>query len=243
MRIQSRRICSKRAPLERRSIAQSIPPETITTEQFCPGARVSSNVPPSGGNFSAQFSGNSDSFIFNYAFPFQTLPNATLQFWVNPNPSAGAELFWTTTVGGDSNRFNIYLDGSSHLGMDYRAPDSTLHGLGVSSVALPFGAWSLIDLVKQGQVYSMYVNGLLASQVTDINPDLPTTTGWTIDGRGALNGGNSGFSGLLDDVRLFDQAVVPGAVPEPSTWAMMLLGFAGLGFAFRQRRRMIGLAA
>jgi hypothetical protein len=27
------------------------------------------------------------------------------------------------------------------------------------------------------------------------------------------------------------------AVPEPSTWAMMLLGFAGLGFAFRQSLR------
>jgi hypothetical protein len=26
------------------------------------------------------------------------------------------------------------------------------------------------------------------------------------------------------------------AVPEPSTWAMMLLGFAGLGFAFRHSR-------
>jgi hypothetical protein len=25
-----------------------------------------------------------------------------------------------------------------------------------------------------------------------------------------------------------------GGVPEPSTWAMMLIGFAGLGFAFRQ---------
>jgi hypothetical protein len=24
------------------------------------------------------------------------------------------------------------------------------------------------------------------------------------------------------------------SVPEPSTWAMMLLGFAGLGFAFRR---------
>ena len=24
------------------------------------------------------------------------------------------------------------------------------------------------------------------------------------------------------------------AVPEPSTWALMLAGFAGLGFAFRQ---------
>jgi hypothetical protein len=31
-------------------------------------------------------------------------------------------------------------------------------------------------------------------------------------------------------------------VPEPSTWAMMLLGFAGLGFAFRQSRRNVSLA-
>jgi hypothetical protein len=29
------------------------------------------------------------------------------------------------------------------------------------------------------------------------------------------------------------------AVPEPSTWAMMLLGFLGLGFAFRQSRRKV----
>ena len=32
------------------------------------------------------------------------------------------------------------------------------------------------------------------------------------------------------------------AVPEPSTWAMMLLGFAGLGFAFRQPRRKVSFA-
>jgi hypothetical protein len=97
--------------------------------------------------------------------------------------------------------------------------------------------------VKQGQTYSIYLNGLLASQVTDISPDLPTATGWTIDGRGALNGcGVCGLSGRLDDVQLFDQAVVPGAVPEPSIWAMMLLGFAGLGFAFRQSRRKASFA-
>jgi hypothetical protein len=30
-------------------------------------------------------------------------------------------------------------------------------------------------------------------------------------------------------------AEVPG-VPEPSTWAMMLIGFAGLGFAFKRRK-------
>jgi hypothetical protein len=35
---------------------------------------------------------------------------------------------------------------------------------------------------------------------------------------------------------------VASSVPEPSTWAMMLLGFAGLGFAFRQSRRKIAFA-
>jgi len=32
------------------------------------------------------------------------------------------------------------------------------------------------------------------------------------------------------------------AVPEPATWAMMLLGFVGLGFAFRQSRRKVSFA-
>jgi hypothetical protein len=34
-------------------------------------------------------------------------------------------------------------------------------------------------------------------------------------------------------------------VPEPSTWAMMLLGFAGLGFVGyrRQRQRLAGAAS
>jgi hypothetical protein len=37
-------------------------------------------------------------------------------------------------------------------------------------------------------------------------------------------------------------APVPGAVPEPSTWALMLIGFAGLGFAFRRSRWKLSFA-
>jgi hypothetical protein len=33
----------------------------------------------------------------------------------------------------------------------------------------------------------------------------------------------------------FDYTLTIGAVPEPSTWALMLLGFAGLGFAGYRR--------
>jgi hypothetical protein len=39
---------------------------------------------------------------------------------------------------------------------------------------------------------------------------------------------------------LTDASKMPGGVPEPSTWAMMLLGFAGLGYAgFRRSYRLI----
>ena len=32
----------------------------------------------------------------------------------------------------------------------------------------------------------------------------------------------------------------PAGVPEPSAWSLMILGFAGLGTALRQRRRVVG---
>jgi hypothetical protein len=37
---------------------------------------------------------------------------------------------------------------------------------------------------------------------------------------------------------------VAASTPEPSTWAMMILGFAGLGFAgYRKSRKAVAIAA
>jgi hypothetical protein len=47
----------------------------------------------------------------------------------------------------------------------------------------------------------------------------------------ASNNSTISISGSVDDS--------VSAVPEPSTWAMMLLGFAGLGFVFRQSQRKV----
>ena len=56
------------------------------------------------------------------------------------------------------------------------------------------------------------------------------------------NGGTDIFS-LEESVALNNIVVTPG-VPEPSTWAMMLLGFAGLGFlAHRRSRKTAGAFA
>jgi hypothetical protein len=45
---------------------------------------------------------------------------------------------------------------------------------------------------------------------------------------GGTGGGTSGYGGNLTTAAI-------GAVPEPSTWAMMILGFAGIGFLAYRR--------
>ena len=44
----------------------------------------------------------------------------------------------------------------------------------------------------------------------------------------------------LDDVFLGTQSSV---VPEPATWAMMLVGFGGIGFQMRRKRAVLARAA
>jgi hypothetical protein len=60
-------------------------------------------------------------------------------------------------------------------------------------------------------------------------------TGGTITGADVVLNGQ-------DTYDHFSGSITASAVPEPSTWAMMLLGFAGLGFAFRQSRRKAAVA-
>jgi PEP-CTERM motif len=56
----------------------------------------------------------------------------------------------------------------------------------------------------------------------------------------AANPGNMVFGCQNGCIGVFSD--VAAAVPEPSTWAMMLIGFLGLGFAFRQSRRKVSFA-
>jgi PEP-CTERM motif len=50
------------------------------------------------------------------------------------------------------------------------------------------------------------------------------------------NNGTGFAMGLISPDGVQGQILPSAAVPEPATWAMMLLGFIGLGYAARQRR-------
>jgi hypothetical protein len=47
----------------------------------------------------------------------------------------------------------------------------------------------------------------------------------------------TGFYGTIDAIAVVPDHAITANVPEPSTWAMMLIGFAGLGFFFQESRR------
>ena len=49
------------------------------------------------------------------------------------------------------------------------------------------------------------------------------------------------YSGA-DKIANVDMVVNVAAVPEPSTWAMMILGFAGIGYVTYRRRKTAALA-
>ena len=93
------------------------------------------------------------------------------------------------------------------------------------------------DYFNIDQTFPIDANGLLF----DVNT---TTAAWgayplfAVWSNAPGDGYSAAFTGKVDGVEYYNiqgDAAVSGAVPEPSTWAMLLLGFAGLGFAgYRQ---------
>ena len=79
-----------------------------------------------------------------------------------------------------------------------------------------------------------------------LTPGTSSVTGTSILGRAAtqlgagtytlsLTGNNPVVGGSYAGTAF----ITPAAVPEPATWGMMLLGFGGIGFAIRRKRRPV----
>ena len=100
-----------------------------------------------------------------------------------------------------------------------------------SNVAI--GAAATIGPVSNGDRNQL--TGLLFRETTDFIPVGTRTLLFTFTAT-RLEGAND--DGYADNLSFVANGPEIGAVPEPSTWAMMILGFAGVGFmAYRRRNR------
>jgi hypothetical protein len=128
-----------------------------------------------------------------------------------------------------SGNFSAFVDiGGSITPFEFPGSAST-QALGVNNLGEIVG-----DYVDAGGVMHGFLDN--AGAFTTLDPTGSTAT--TING---INDSGTvvGFYVNAADATIGTIGTISTAVPEPSIWAMMLLGFAGLGFAFRQTRRKV----
>ena len=120
--------------------------------------------------------------------------------------------------------FDFGYGGDLLLGLIGSQEDGFAGGLGFQSLEFTITAngVELLDTTFRSlSIAESFFRDSVIDLGSDFGPDIDLTFGYTL-----VADGSGGFG--------FDFAV-GGAVPETSTWAMMLLGFAGLGYAGYRR--------
>jgi hypothetical protein len=130
---------------------------------------------------------------------------------------------------------------------------ATLSAYNPDYVSGVLSTWSLWDVTNPGLldvtrasgnltgqgIFTDFETGLLYGSlaVTGVSDGTLISVALNSNAITALNGGIGGQFAIGGTLR--EGNVIPGVsgVPEPGTWAMMLLGFGGIGYAMRRRRK------
>jgi hypothetical protein len=133
-------------------------------------------------------------------------------------------------IGGDTNNFGtitLVPDGHDYTG--------DLFNLMINFTSPPGTGSAMLTANLLGSLTSTGVGGL---QISFVNPTVQVPDG--SGGFYTLHINDLAFSGSLPAGATALTQDINGyimAVPEPASWALMLLGFGGIGFAMRYRRK------
>lgn len=153
-------------------------------------------------------------------------------------------------------------EGSQYLSLNWSPLGSIILTNSISQAFVLGAGATGVDFAIAMAVESGFNGSTLQAQIFDANQQLVAQSGlfthqgglgtwsqktWSADlAPGAytlrLNGvGNdNAWDVLIDDVRLEQVTGLPSAVPEPATWALMIVGFMSVGAALRRSRTATG---
>ncbi len=207
-------------------IAAIILSATVASADVYMTANFSGAINPGGANVKAPFSGNgftqSDPLSGSFVFDSSLIPapgSGTVNVFYSNFPDIAAIAPATA--------FNLTLDG---LSFDLSDNINALTSAGIQYKNSVFNGFNFItNFTFQAKDYQFRINGTVIT-VRLIDPNTGFATGGSLI--------NAHIDLPLTNIAAFDPNAVTPGVPEPSTWAMMILGFAGVGFmAYRRRNR------
>lgn len=159
--------------------------------------------------------------------------------------TAGSLIRWTTGYGDLVNVLENEVDGGSVLEVTLTADA----GYQVNLFGFDLGGWPQSDYTLPGLQVIDGASNVLFSQANvlvqgnGVGPRHTTfdfgagLTGQSLTLRLNLAGLNNNSDNIgLDNVRFGQSGAPVGGVPEPTSWALMIAGFAGAGAALRRRR-------
>jgi hypothetical protein len=173
----------------------------------------------------------------------------TLDYSISASATPGEYTYNFTLILGNSD--NSWASGQNFNWIifgDAASAASPLADFVINPASLPVGPFTSLDFSGGGHngptfldydyVGGAYGPGWVPSAVGD-------TLAWSGISSVYLSQGQLLFSNLVGTANHanFDVANLVAGVPEPSTWTMLILGFAGLGFAGYRREKKAALSA
>jgi hypothetical protein len=134
--------------------------------------------------------------------------------------------------------------GMTHVGFGFSGATvevylQPLSGYQVTLVGFDLGGWENAD--RETQITLLGGNGAAISSTGPITVSgtapLHTAVNLTRPDGFRIRFGPDAYNVGIDNIEFTVSAVDGTIVPEPSTWALMILGFGGVGAAMRTRRR------
>lgn len=125
--------------------------------------------------------------------------NFTVDFWLRPVPLSGTQFLFLHATGTDANnRYLLSLSATGALTFTVTSGGVTLVTMSSVDGVIVADTWSHIAVVRNGNDFRIYVNGVSVANVTDADA-IPNYTGLFRIGEDNNNG--NGYEGWIDEFR------------------------------------------